>query len=213
MKLRYQLIALGAVASLGSGAALAATSQHGRYLAVSVTEPATAGVPANKPLEGYVRVSKARVVVPAEWTRLSAKPGQLRFLTPGQSCRYRVTLAVSSRRAPDGAGSDYVAAGLPAPGPQYVLAEGPRRSGAFRVIREKGTGSVVRLRALWAAVVGRRVGLAPGQGVVWTELSVSAASRKGDECHAGTWRERMGPQIGDALAGTHAQLAFARKPS
>jgi len=44
-------------------------------------------------------------------------------------------------------------------------------------------------------------------------LAVTAASRTGDECHCGTWRERRGPQIGDALATARTSLHFVRKPS
>jgi len=213
MNLPHRLFALGAVAALASGTAVAATSQHGHYVALSLTQPASAGLPASKPLDAFVAVSSARVIVPSEWARLSAKPGQLRFLTPGTVCRYRVTFTVTSRSAPEGSSADYVAAGLPAPGPQYILDSGERRSGAFRVIREKGTGPIVRVRGLWAAVGTRRKDVVqPGQ-VVWTELAVSAASRPGNECHSGTWRERLGPQLGDALATARTRLKFVRKPS
>jgi hypothetical protein len=213
MKLPSPLIALAALAAVGSGAAVAATSQHGRYVTSSVTEPASSGLPASKPLDRFVAVSSARVVVPAEWTHSSAKQGQLRFLTPGSSCRYNVTFTIRSRAGADRSPADYVAAGLPSPGARYVLDEGQRRASAFRVIREKGTGAVVRVRGLWAAVVTRRADVAPSGQVVWTELSVSAVSRKGDECHAGTWRERMGPQIADALATARTRLKFVAKPA
>jgi len=113
VKLPFRLFALGAVAWLGSGAAFAATSQHGRYLTAPVIEPLSSGLPASKPLDRYVAVSRARVIVPAEWTRLSSKRGQLRFLTPGDTCRYQVTFSVRSRPAPEGSSADYVPAALP----------------------------------------------------------------------------------------------------
>ena len=56
----------------------------------------------------------------------------------------------------------------------------------------------------------RRDDVAPAGQVAWTELRVTAASRSGDECHAGTWREALGPVIGDSLAVARATLRFTR---
>jgi hypothetical protein len=151
------------------------------------------------------------VILPAEWKLLKANEGQLRAITPGDTCRYRVTFTVRSRSGPSRSAADYVADGLPSPGPAYVLDSGQRRSSAFRVIREKGTGPIVRVRGLWAAILTRRSDVArPGQ-VVWTEVAATAASRQGDECHSGTWRERLGPQLADALATARTTLRFVRK--
>ena len=104
----------------------------------------------------------------------------------------------------------YVAAKLLAAGPQYLLDRGVRGSRAFRVVRQPGLGGRVRLDGLWAAVLTRRSDIAPsGQGA-WIEIRVAAMSRAGDECHSGTWRQALGPAIGDSLAVARTSLHFTK---
>ncbi len=40
---------------------------------------------------------------------------------------------------------------------------------------------------------------------------MSASSGAKDECHAGTYREVLGPRIGDSLATATTNLRFVRK--
>jgi hypothetical protein len=62
-------------------------------------------------------------------------------------------------------------------------------------VRLRTAGEQVRIRAMRA---DRR---SIGNGAhKWQETVVTAASRKGGECHSGTYREVLGPQIGNALA-------------
>jgi hypothetical protein len=213
-QLRYQLLAVGLGPALALGIASAAHGDRGRYVTRSFMEPANPGLEVSKPLEEFRAVSRGRVVVPTEWRRLSAKSGQLRFLTPqisaGGNCRYRVTFGVRSQLAQPREAGDYVADALPSSARMRLLDLGERGSSAFRVTRARGGRSVVRLRAFWAAVLTKRPDIAPAGQVAWSEISVTAASRRGDECHIGTWRAVLGPQLGDALATARTRLDFVR---
>ena len=180
------------------------------YLARSFNQPASGGLPVDKPLDEFVATSRARVVVLRAWRTQKAKAGQLAFRTPGTSCRYRVTYRVTTRVAPAADPGDYVAQRLPSPGSRYLLDRGERSGSAFRTIRRPSQGSV-RLEALWAGVLTRRSDIAPSGQVAWSEIRATASSLPGDECHSGTYREVMGPAISDSLATARTTLHFVRK--
>ena len=200
-------------AALAAAAALALTApahaQRGEYVARSFTQTTSSGLAVTGPLSELRAVARARVIVPRTWRRLSARPHQLRFEIPGRGCRYRVTFSVTSRLVPPGDPAQRVAELLPGAGPRYLLDSGQRGAGAFRVVREPSTDRV-RLRALRVSVLTRRADIAPAGQEASSEIGVAATSRAGDECHAGSWRERAGPQIGDALATARTTLRFVR---
>ena len=200
---RKLLLATGLALGLTGTASAADTS----YVARTFTEPASRGLAVSKPLDEFVATSRARVIVPRAW---KAK-GNTQFETPGNgSCSYRVKFTVRSRVDDPGEAAARVEAAVPGSG-RYVLDSGERGSGAFRVVRRAVSGGV-HVDAQWSGVLTRRTDIAPKGKVVWTDLSVSAQSHAGDECHAGTYREVLGPQIGDALAVARTSLHFARKP-
>lgn len=179
----------------------------------TLTEPAASGLAVTGPLSDLVATSKARVVVPTAWQRRSASAGQLRFATrQNGSCRYTLTYAVTSVLAPRGNAADITAAQLPAATSHHLLDSGARGNRAFRVVRRPGIGGRVRLDALWVGVLTQRADVAPAGQTAWTQIRVAAISDKGDECHAGTWREALGPAIGDSLAVARTQLRFVKKP-
>jgi hypothetical protein len=180
------------------------------YIARSFTEAADPGLTVQPPLDEFRAVARARVVVPADWRRVATAAGRLSFLTPGGPCRYRVTFTVHSEAGASGTPSDRVAVALVPAGPRYLLDEGTRAAGAFRTVRLPSAGAVVRLRAQRSAVLTRRTDIAPAGSVIWTDLRGAATSRTGDECHSGTWRERVGPQVSDALATARTSLHFVR---
>ena len=138
--------------------------------------------------------------VPRSWHVLRARDKRhLSFHEGRPICRYTVTF--TTRQAAESAQSpaERVEAAVPAAGPAYLLDSGQRGStAAWRVVRLKTSGpsgTQVRIRAMRA---DRR---SVGNGAhKWQETVVSAASRKGGECHSGTYREVLGPQIGNALA-------------
>src|SRR3989442_4116841 len=121
---RRRLLAAALGPVLAAGIASSADADRGRYVLHSVTERANPGLTVSKPLDQFRAVSRARVVVPAEWRRLSAKPGQLRFITPRSNCRYEVVFGVSSRLAAPRAAVDYVAGALPSPSASRLLDSG-----------------------------------------------------------------------------------------
>ncbi|HEX6388013.1 MAG TPA: hypothetical protein VFZ89_01150 [Solirubrobacteraceae bacterium] len=166
------------------------------------------------PLSDLVATSRARVVVPLAWQRRDAPAGRLRFQTQNNpSCRYDLSYTVTSVLAPAADAADRVAARLPAAGPRYVLDSGERGNRAFRVVRRKSSGGQVRVDGLWAGLLTRRADVAPSGQIAWTEIRVTAASHRGDECHSGTWREALGPAIGDSLAVARTTLHFTKKRS
>lgn len=113
--------------------------------------------------------------------------------------------------APAADPGDYAAARLPAASSRHLLDSGERGNRAFRVVRQQGIGGRVRVDALWAGVLTRRSDIAANGRIAWTEIRVSAVSRSGDECHAGTWREAVGPTIGDSLAVARTKLRFSKR--
>jgi hypothetical protein len=203
---RSAILAL-AVALTSVGAAKAADA---RLNLVSFTQPASTGLAVSGPLDEFRAVARARIAVPGGWRKLSSKAGQARFeSTQSPGCHYRVTFTVATRSAAAGDAERYVAVALPAASAPYLLDSGVHGSRAFRVVRQKST-SGVRIDALWASVLTRRKDIAPSGQVVWSEIRATASSRAGDECHSGTYREALGPQIGDALAIARSTLRFVK---
>ena len=142
-------------------------------------------------------------VTPSAWTPLKqTRKTHLSFRVGTTNCRYAVTFTTRLAAADSGETPlEHVTAKLPAAGSAYVLDQGTRNgSAAWRVIRVKPSGASasgrVELRAMRA---DRRTITGVG---AWQETVASASSRAADECHAGTYRDVLGPQIGDALATT-----------
>jgi hypothetical protein len=203
----WLLVPAAVLALAAPGGAVDRTS----FTARTIAEPATPGLAVTGPLSGYRVTSRARVVVPTRWRVRSAPAGPLRLLVnQNGSCAYDLTYAVRTRLAPTQEASAYVAGALPSPGPRYLIDAGTHGNGAFRVVRQPGGAGRVRLDALWAGVLTRRADIAPAGQTAWTEIRVTALSRAGDECHSGTWRQSVGPSIGDSLAVARTGLHFTR---
>lgn len=191
--------------------AASAGAQRSTFETRTFTEPANPGLAVTGALSGYRVTSVGRVIVPTTWRSLSAPAGRLRFVTVNNpSCRYDVTYTVRSVLAPAQESSAYVAAALPSPSARHLLDSGVRGNRAFRVVRQPGIGGRVRLDALWATVLTRRADIAPPGQVAWTQIRVTAVSRAGNECHSGTWRQALGPAIGDSLAVARTSLHFTK---
>ncbi|HEX6391446.1 MAG TPA: hypothetical protein VFZ89_18425 [Solirubrobacteraceae bacterium] len=198
-------------ASLALALAVPAHADSGRYVAHTLTEPASPGLEVTGVLSDLRAIARARIVLPAEWRRLRADRGKLAFLTTGTSCRYRVTITLHSVLAAPQTAEARVAAGLPAATSRHLIDRGHRGAAAFRVVRAAGIGGRVRVRGLRVAELTRRADVVPAGQAAWTDLRASAISRAGDECHSGTWRERLGPQLGDALATARTHLTFVKE--
>lgn len=192
-------------------AASGTAAQRGVFETRTFAEPAKPGLAVTGALTGFRVTSVGRVVVPTSWRRLAAPAGRLRFLTVNNpSCRYTVTYTVRSVLAPSQDASSYVTAGLPSPSARHLLDSGVHGNRAFRVVRRPGIGGRVRLDALWAGVLTKRSDIAPAGQAAWTEIRVTAVSGAGDECHSGTWRQALGPTIGDSLAVARTRLHFTK---
>jgi hypothetical protein len=202
--------AAGVGLALALGLPAAAQADSGNYVARSFTQPADAGLTVTGPLSDFRAVARVRVVVPAEWRRESAPAGRLRFLAPGGTCAYRVTFSVATTRAAPGDAAARLDAVLPSPSPARLLDGGVRGATAFRVIRPQRSDARVQLQGLRTSVLTRRTDIVPAGQVVWGDLLASAISRPNDECHSGTYRNRMGPQLGDTLATARVTVDFAR---
>ena len=207
------LLAAGTALATACVAAPAASAATNDYVARSFSQSVATGLEVTGPLAEFRALSRVRVTVPADWRRERAPEGRLRFLTPGVGCRYRVTFSVASVRAPAGDAAARVDALLPSPSANRLLDAGVRGRSAFRVIRPVRRDGRVELRALRSSVLTQRQDVVPAGQVVWSDVTASAVSRPGDECHSGTYRVRMGPQLGDALATARATLRFARPGS
>ncbi len=146
---------------------------------------------------GRMTGTSVNFFAPRSWHVLKAKDKRhLSFHEGRPICRY--TVIFTTRQAADSAETpaERVTAAVPAAGNPYVIDYGQRgASSAWRVVRIKTTDQRVRLRAM--RVDHRSIG--DGKHI-WQETLVTAASRKGGECHSGTYREVLGPQIGNALA-------------
>jgi len=213
MRSKAARLAAGLGLGLALGLPAAAQGATNTFFVRSYTQPADAGLAVTGPLSEFRAVARVRVLVPSDWRRESASAGTLRFLTPGSGCRYRVTFSVRTALAAPGDAAARVDAALPSPSPARLLDGGVRGATAFRVIRPVRQDGRVQLRGLRTAVLTRRSDIVPAGQVAWSDVLVSAISRPGDECHSGTYRQRMGPQLGDALATARTRLKFERPDS
>ena len=164
------------------------------------------------PLSDFVAVASARVLIPGSWRRQGAAAGRLSYRnTQDVSCKFTISYRTSSVLGPGGDAAGYVSDQLPAATRRHLLDSGQRGNRAYRVVRRPGIGGRVRVDALWAGPLTRRADIAPAGQAAWAEIRVAAISGAGDECHAGTWREALGPAIGDSVAVARAKLRFVRR--
>lgn len=204
--------ALAAGIGLALMLAVPATAADQRYVSRTITEPANPGLRVTGVLSDMVATSNARIVVLTSWRQLTAPSGKRRFRNvQNRSCQFTITYSASSVLSSDPDAEQYVTARLPAASSQHLLDSGQRGSRAFRVVRRPGIGGRVRVDAIWAGVLTKRDDIAPGDQTAWTEIRVAAISDVGDECHSGTWREALGPAIGDSLAVARTKLRFTPK--
>lgn len=197
------LVALGLVA--------APTSARQLFVARTVTEPSASGLSVSGPLKSFVATATARVVVPTTWKVKPAKGGQLRYVVRvDASCGYDVLYSVRSAIAPIQDAADYVGTALPAQ-PRRIVDAGVRNSAAWRVVHTTPVHGRLAVSAMWAGVLTRRADIAPSGEQAWTEIDVSATARTGSVCHSGTWRDVLGPSVGDSLAVARTSLRFVKR--
>lgn len=206
-------LTLAALPAAATPAATAAAARTATFATRTLTEPAATSLAVSGPLKAYVAGSKARVVVPTAWATGRASAGTLRYTaTQNTACHYAISYTVRTVVGDPGDAGARVAAELPAASSRYLLDEGARGTRrAFRVIRERVTGDGrIRLHALWAGVLTKRADIVPAGKAAWTEIRVTATSGAADECHSGTYRDALGPNLGDSLAVARTALHFTQ---
>jgi hypothetical protein len=162
--------------------------------------------------EGNQEGLSVNFVTPMTWTAVKRTTTHQSFRVGTTHCQYSVTFTTRFAEDSDETPLQHVTAALSTPSSPYLLDQGTRNSGAaWRVTRLKPASARnrrVQLRAMRAD--HRSLG---GGERAWQETIASASSRAADECHAGTYRNVLGPQIGDALAtATGRAYSFAPKP-
>jgi hypothetical protein len=149
--------------------------------------------------QGNVRSgASSSYFIPSGWKRTASTPVSRTYRAASTGlCVF--TVGVSTRIAPDAdeSPSEHVAAATPYQRPGYVVDAGTRNTAAWRVVRLPGSRTDPRVRLDAMLAVRNRLGTGER---AWHETRVTAVSRKGDECHSGTYRNVLGPQIGNLLA-------------
>jgi hypothetical protein len=148
------------------------------------------------PQAGYRSGASATFYTPGNWTTLARRDDRhVSFRVFHTACSYSVTFTVRQAVYTDETPAEHAAALAPASGIRLVDYGSRGTSGAWRVSHPASQDGRVHLVA---ARVDRQ---SLGAGArAWRETLASAVSRTGSECHAGTYRESLGPQIGNALA-------------
>jgi hypothetical protein len=142
----------------------------------------------------------ARVFLPSNWSTRSGGSTTLRFSEGGRNCRYTGTVTAHVERGAKGNAIAFVRADLPITEPKLLLDEGARNVGAWRVVRVRRDDGRTQVKAEAARPLTVTRNALPSDQAAWLVLKASATSRKGSECHSGTYRAVLGPYLGDAFA-------------
>jgi len=198
----------GAALALSAGTASAASTRD--------TTVRRSVESAMAPIAGYdgprTATASARLTFPASWKVKKQSKSQLVLREGFGSCLYTVTASTATLVA-DTKDARVAAVTLaPATGP-YVLESGTRGAAAWRVTRIMDTLRT-RLHAVRVVPSGgldSQLKLPDGKHGFQT-VTIDAIDDPGSECHSGTYRDVLGPSIGDALATTRtrAYVDFVR---
>jgi|GEM_PF-6672070 len=200
--------------AIASGALLAAGALSSTAIALSSGDTTARTITVSKAMvtgfSGLQTVSaKMRLSFPTSWTRVSSPATRLSLRTGDGACRYSIVARTGVAVTTAGDAPAFALALAPAKA-RLVLDQGVRGSSAWRVTRTQDEPRRIVLHAVRVSPltsVGRRLGLTAGQRA-FQVTTVDAKSRVGDECHSGTYRQGVGPSIGDALATARGR-AFA----
>jgi hypothetical protein len=140
---------------------------------------------------------RTTLMFPTGWTVVRSSRGHVRFREGTTACTYTVdaSVAVVQIDAPTAVAA---ARSLVPTADGRLLEAGHRGSATWRVVKLHGNGTQVRLEAVRAQPL-RFLSTRAGRPT-WRVTRVRGVSDRGDECHAGTYRDTLGPTIGDALA-------------
>lgn len=146
-----------------------------------------------------LRVGTGTVTIsfPTAWKLQRSSATQLTFREGTTICTYTVNATATIEHV-DAATATEAARSLVPTADGRLLETGERGSAAWRVVKLRGDGTQVRLDAVRAQPL-RFISKRDGQPT-WLATRLTAASDQGDECHSGTYRDTLGPHLGDALA-------------
>ncbi len=190
------LTATAVAATLIAGAAGAASSSRSDLTSRTLK-------PTKTKIEGYAGAKTAtltaRITVPRSWTLATSKPSLQTYRVGSSICRYtvrvRTRLVVTSSDA-----LGYARSYAPATG-AYVLDEGTRGRAAWRVTRLKDAPTTaLKAVGVYPRSLGSGNADVTASGSAFQIVTFDAAAPAKSECHAGTYRNVLGPQTGDALA-------------
>ncbi|MTD46607.1 hypothetical protein GKE82_20510 [Conexibacter sp. W3-3-2] len=206
---RTTLTSAAAIAAVG----LAGAGVTGALGASSTQSPRSAPISAT--VDGFAAVKgqgSVRLIFPTRWTAKASKTA-LTVTKASDTCTYTVTAKADFVLVDRGADAQaLVQAATPGTGP-YVLDAGTRGTSAWRVVRRPRTDGRTELQAMRITPTGVTAGRqtpTPAGKQVYLRTTVRALDRPSDECHTGTYRESLGPAIGDALA-TQTYQGFIQK--
>ena len=193
----HRIIAATALAAAVPGVAAAAVSRDA-YTARTIT---VAKHQIGGAAQGKTATASARVTFPARWQRAGRGTTQLTLRAQTTRCLYTVRVTTGVDASTDQDAATHAATLTPSAGRGYLIDDGTRGQSVWRVTRVPDR-RIVRLRAVRVtplSSVAQQAGLAADQKA-YQVTTATAESRPTDECHAGTYREVVGPAIGDALA-------------
>jgi hypothetical protein len=197
------VLALGILAA-GATTALAATN----YTLRRVANPVNAPVQGNEQLRTNYAVS---LLVRTTWRTRRISRTAFGFGLGSRSCRYSGTVTTHVEQGFQGDALVRVRSALPVSNQNLVLDEGTRGRAAWRVIRVQRGDGRVEVRGQFQRTLTTQSGTVPPGQTAWLVVDARALSRIGSECHSGTYRQTLGPQLGDAFAGSRTR-GFVFRP-
>lgn len=145
------------------------------------------------------------LVFPARWRVTARTTNHVTFREGSTRCTYTVEAQANIVQV-DAATAVEAARSLVPTGKGHILESGQRGSAAWRVVKLPSNGTQVRVDAVRTQplrLLSKRAGRP-----TWLATSMQAKSDPGDECHSGTYRDTLGPYLGDALATLRARVGI-----
>lgn len=183
------LVALGAGAAVASGAVSLKSHRVARSN--------------NKAIQNDPNVLanfSATVRLPSNWRIRSGGSTSLKFTEGSRSCIYSGTISAHVERGARGNPLAFVREDLRTTNSRLVLDEGVRNTSAWRVIRVQRSDNRTQVKGEFARPLTVTRNAVPSDQAAWLVIKASATSRRGSECHSGTYRATLGPYLGDAFA-------------
>jgi hypothetical protein len=139
------------------------------------------------------------IALPSSWS-LRRSPSAIRLRDHDFArCVYDTTITAQAVQSSATSPAEQIAAQQNIDA-KYVIDSGTRGRGAWRIVRQPG-GSSKGVTVVGDLLLPYAGGGGSGAGpTTWVGLHAVASARPGSECHSGTYRQALGPQLGDAFA-------------